>query len=113
MLDTVSPVRFTETGKKTLGLKLKRYRESLKLSLRGAENYIREMGGDLSFNTISSIEKGHREIETANLLMLSQIGYGGMTFTQMVDILTENRLSLCEKPVPYCVNKEAKEAIAV
>lgn len=107
MLDTVSPVRFTETGKKTLGLKLKQYRESLKLSLRGAENHIRGLGGDLSFTTIGSIEKGYREIEIANLLMLSQIGYGGMTFTQMVDILTENRLALCEKPVPYRVNKEA------
>lgn len=113
MVDVVSPVRFTESGKKMLGKKLRDYRKSLGLSLRGAEKYIRDMGGELSFTTIGNIEKGYREIEVANLLMLSQLGYGEMTFTQMMNVLTEDRFALCEKPTPYRVSKESKEAIAV
>lgn len=98
MLCETRPLLMTEAGKKEFGRLLKDFRVKRGLTQRGAEKYIgdRCCGETIAFNTISAIERGHREIDTRTLLLLAQSGYGGMSFNEMADILTERLLTLCE-----------------
>lgn len=103
MLCHTRPLLITESGKKEFGRILKAFRERQGLSQREAEQYIADRccGETIAFNTISAIERGHRNIETRTLLLLVQSGYGGMSFNQMADILTDRRLTLCEEGAKY------------
>lgn len=107
----MKPVTFTEKGRKELGRRLLAYRESEGMSLDKAVAYINsvvELEKRFSKSALNDIENGIvKEIKPKTLMLLSQAGYGGMGFTEMVDILTERRLVLCEQSVTYCVNKEA------
>lgn len=106
-------VKITKEGRERLGKVLLEFRESKGLSLRAASKYIAEVSGDgsLGFSSLGDIESGKRDIKLENLLLLSQIGYGNLTFSEMVDILTNSRLSLCERRSDYRVF--SNEAIAV
>jgi transcriptional regulator with XRE-family HTH domain len=99
-------IKPTKSGREKLGEILREYRKAKGWSLRFASDYIAEtsVDGDLSFSSLGDIEGGKRDIKLENLLLLSQIGYGDMKFSEMVDILTEHRLSLCEKGSEYRVS---------
>jgi transcriptional regulator with XRE-family HTH domain len=103
MLCNASPLEITETGRKEFGARLKAYRQHHKMTLREAEAFIgdRCCGRTVSFNSLSAIERGHRDIDTATLLLFAQSGYGDMTFSEMGDILTDRRLAVCESGGRY------------
>ena len=103
MLCCVEPLEMTEAGKKEFGRMLASYRRHvLKTSQRGAEKYIEERcGRPVSFNTISAIERGHRDVDMATLLLFAQAGYGGMSLNEMADVLTDRRLAVCESGETY------------
>lgn len=113
----IQSVKITKDGRERLGEILRNYRESKGWSLRFASEYISQASGDgnLSFSSLGDIEGGKRDIKLENLLLLSQIGYGDMGFSEMVDILTSSRLALCEKGTDYrvCSNESINQAIAV
>lgn len=101
-------VQMTKAGQIKLGALLKKHREDLGWSQDRLVEVIRErVGVSVVKSTISGIERGNQVPTCDTLLLLSQVGYLPYTFTELVDIATENRLALCEKPVPYRVNKEA------
>jgi transcriptional regulator with XRE-family HTH domain len=107
-------VQVTKAGQMKLGALLKKHREDQGWSQDRLVEIIRErIGASIVKSTISGIERGNQIPTCDTLLLLSQVGYLPYSFTELVDIATENRLALCEKPTPYRVNKEAKEAIAV
>lgn len=90
----LTPLKITESGKKRFGQALKNFRESRGMSLRDAEQYIYgKCGSPVSFNTISNIERGYRNVDTETLLLFAQSGYGGMKTSEMLDMLTGGRLS--------------------
>ena len=96
------PLRITVSGCRELGRRLKRFRESQGMSLRAAAVFLDERtGGGLNFTSIGDIERGARRPDTDTLLLFAQAGYGGMSFTEMVDIATENRLVSCESAISY------------
>lgn len=93
----MNAVTFTRQGMRTLGAKLRLYRESKQWSLRQAsDNIATEVCPGISPSALGDLERGAVTVKAETLLKLSQIGYGGMTFSEMVDILTDRRLALCE-----------------
>jgi len=103
MLCNASPLEITETGRKNFGAILKAFRQRHKMTLREAESFIGDhcCGRTVSFNSLSAIERGYRDIDTATLLLFAQSGYGGMTFNEMGDVLTDRRLAVCESGGKY------------
>ena len=106
-------VTFTSQGRKRFGEKLFKYRDDRKWSLgKAVESINSKLGTNLSKSALNDIENGIvKQIKVDTLLLISQSGYGDMGFSEMVDILTERRLSLCEKGSDYRVC--SNEAIAV
>lgn len=110
----MEPVTLTRQGIAALGARLEAYRVEKGWGVRESSRYIRsKIRPGLTPTALSRIEAGSVTLKTDTMLMLSQIGYGGMSFTKMVDIATDRRLSVCEKPATYKVNKKEKKAIAV
>jgi transcriptional regulator with XRE-family HTH domain len=99
----MSPVTITEQGRKALGRALLNYRTEQGLSLDKAVEIINARSGHrFSKSTIGDIENGAtKQISLNTLLGLSQSGYGGMTYVEMVDILTDRRLAVCESGAKY------------
>lgn len=109
----MKPVTLTEQGIKALGAKLEAYRKSQCWGVREASRYIcSKIEPGLTPTALSRIEAGSVTLKTDTMLMLSQIGYGGMSFTEMVDIATDRRLAVCEKGGTYKVSRN-QEVIAV
>lgn len=105
--------KLTDNGLKELGLRLVAYRESKGWSQREAARQIADAVEDavkdgITSSALGRIEEGHSTVKVDTLLMLSAIGYGGMTFSEMVDVATEHRLSVCEKPGAYRVKVGGK-----
>ena len=100
----MSDVRLTNKGLKELGACLVKYREDKGWSQRDAARYIsdRTIQG-LTASALGRIEEGKVSVKLDTLLMLAQIGYGDLSFTQMVNLATERRLAVCERPSPYKV----------
>lgn len=95
-------VTLTPEGLKALGEALRKHREAMGWSQREASRFITlNAKPGLTATALGRIEKGSVEISLETLLMLSQLGYGGMAFTEMVDIATGRRLAMCEKPGHY------------
>jgi transcriptional regulator with XRE-family HTH domain len=98
-------VLVTKKGRATLGELLREYRERQGWSLdRLAEEVYAVTGNTIVKSTISNLERGNTVPTCDTLLLLSQVGYLPFTFTQLVDIATENRLSVCEKGYPYKIS---------
>jgi transcriptional regulator with XRE-family HTH domain len=107
-------VQVTKTGQMKLGALLKKHREDQGWSQDRLVEIIKErVGVSIVKSTISGLERGNQIPTCDTLLLLAQVGYLPYTFTELVDIATENRLALCEKPSSYRVSKKAKEAITV
>ena len=95
-------VRFTTQGCQAFGKLLKKYRQLKGWSLREAEARIKErVNTKLSASTLGDLERAAVTVKAETLLVLSQVGYGGIGFCHMIDILTEGRLVLCENGVKY------------
>lgn len=93
----MSVVELTPQGLKALGERLIKYREERNWSQRQAARYITSMiKPGLTASALGRIEAGTVKINIETLLMLGQIGYGGMGFTEMVDLATDRRLAVCE-----------------
>lgn len=102
MVYAIQPIKITESGRKEFGRLLKEFRLKMGLSQRDAESFIEDKCGQkISFNSISAIERGCRNIDMDTLFLFAQSGYGGMSFAEMADILSDRRLSLCERSGEY------------
>ena len=98
----MKPVSFTKSGLEQFGLKLKKYRKDRGWSLRESAAQIgNSVETNLSASTLGDLERAAVVVKADTLLLLSQVGYGGMTFSEMVDILTDRRLALCELGATY------------
>jgi len=98
----MSVVELTPQGLKALGEKLKNYREVKGWSQREAARYITaSIKPGLTASALGRIEQGSAKVSMETLLMLGQLGYGGMGFSEMVDVATERRLNLCENGGSY------------
>lgn len=100
----MSDVKLTDKGLKELGDCLVKYRKDKGWSLRDAARHIsdRTIQG-LTASALGRIEEGKVSVKLDTLLMLAQIGYGDLSFTQMVNLATERRLAVCERPSSYKV----------
>ena len=107
-------VTFTEQGRKRFGKTLLDWRKGKGWSLRDAADYINHsvvMEKPFSASALGDIENAVvKEVKTQTLLMLAQVKYGEMTFNEMLEVLTSNRLALCEPRQIYAVSP--KDAIA-
>ena len=109
----VVPLQTTDSGQKKLGEAFRAFRKERGMSLRAAESFVLERtGGKISFTAIGDIERGVRLPDMNTLLLFAQAGYGGMSYQEMSDILTDRRLAVCESSGPYKVAKN-QDAIAV
>jgi transcriptional regulator with XRE-family HTH domain len=96
-------VSLTPQGLRVLGERLKNYREARGWSQREASRHISErVKAGITPTALGRIEAGSVTVKLDTLLMLSQIGYGNMGFSEMVDLATENRLAACEGSSRYC-----------
>jgi len=98
----IVPLQTTGSGQRKLGEAFRDFRKSQGMSLRAAESYVSDRtGGKISFTAIGDIERGVRLPDTNTLLLFAQSGYGGMSYQEMVDILTDRRLAVCESGGKY------------
>jgi transcriptional regulator with XRE-family HTH domain len=109
----MNAITFTDQGIQALGEKLRDYRESRRWSLRQAsENIAKKVSPGISPSALGDLERGAVTVKAETLLKLSQVNYGDMTFSEMIDILTDHRLAACESSGTYKVAKN-QDAIAV
>ena len=97
-------VKPTDKGLRVLGGRFRDYRERQGWSQREAARRItQKIKPGLTASALGRIEDGNlKTIKMETLLMLAQIGYGDMGFSEMVDLATGNRLSACEGSSRYC-----------
>lgn len=89
------PPQVTKQGRERLGAKLLAYRENLMFSLRDASASIAfHAGTTISPTSLGKIEQGASVPHLDTLLLLSSIGYGDLSLSEMIHLLTE---------VPQCV----------
>jgi transcriptional regulator with XRE-family HTH domain len=104
-------LKVTLQGQLALGKILAEFRSSRNMSLRSASEYIAEKTGEnpVSFTTLGAIERGSVKPDLSTLLLFAQSGYGQMTFSQMVNVLTGGNLSALEEiraevPPSFCLS---------
>jgi len=106
----MTPVTVTEKGRKAFGKRLSDYREKMGVSLEVAAEMIRKGSGKAKFakSTLNDIENAAtKQVTLDTLFALCQAGYGGMSFNEMADILSDRRLAACEESATYNVDKKA------
>lgn len=100
----MTPVTVTEKGRKAFGKALRNYREKIDVSLEVAAQMIRERSGKEKFakSTLNDLENAAtKQVTLDTLFALCQAGYGGMTFNEMANTLSDRRLAVCESGETY------------
>lgn len=95
----MTPMIVTERGRRTFGKRLLTYRNKLGISLDTAAEIIRQRSGRKKFakSTLNDLENAAtKRVTLDTLFILHQAGYGGMSFNEMADILSDHRLATCE-----------------
>lgn len=104
-------VAITEKGKKNFGDRLRKFREEKGWSLQVASDVVyKRTGRRFSRSTLGDIENATvKQIKPDTLLLIAQSGLGDMSFSEMMNVLTENRMALCEKGVYYDTSANKNE----
>ena len=100
----MTPITVTEQGRKAFGRALFEYRDRIGISLDAAAESVRTRSGRKKFakSTLGDLENGAtKQVTLDTLFALSQAGYGGMSLSEMADILSDRRLAVCESGGKY------------